>query len=99
MDMWNEGWTEKLLIIIIITLLILMIPIGIWASIEEHKAWDKFKETHSCKLISISQGYTATGTGVGLMANGQVGTVITSNFVVGQEGWLCDDGITYFRTK
>jgi len=97
-DMWNEGWLGITLLAMIIMLAIL-IPLSIYVSTEESKSWDEFKEMHSCNMTSATHGYTTTGTGIWIIANGQVGTVMVPNYISGKEGWLCDDGITYFRNK
>ncbi len=49
--------------------------------------------TSSEALVGQMSGSTHTGVAVG--ANGQIGTVVT--VTLGKTGYLCSDGVTYWR--
>lgn len=61
---------------------------------HDNEQWAIFAKENNCKVVSHHEGEMVTTFGV--TANGQsaVGFGSTS----AQEGWLCDDGITYYRT-
>lgn len=60
---------------------------------ESDDAWDDFKVRHSCKEVGVLKGELLTTLGVG--ANGQVAVGVGSTR--DKKGWLCSDGITYWR--
>jgi hypothetical protein len=63
----------------------------------ESKQWQKFSAEHNCKIISYDAGSTNIGFGTGIMTNGKFGTgtiVVTES---SKTGYLCDDGIIYWR--
>lgn len=60
---------------------------------QEHKAWEQFLVEHNCRVVARISGSTGVGPTIG--ANGNIGVATIS--VPGKTGWLCDDGITYFR--
>jgi hypothetical protein len=64
---------------------------------QESQEWEQFMSSHKCKIISKSKGESITGIGYGFAGNGQFGTVITSSSIPDKTGYLCDDGITYWR--
>ena len=66
-----------------------IIVIVIYFAIKDNNDWEKFKVEHKCKIVSKQN--STVGTGIG--SNGQVITTVES----GKTGWLCDDGITYYR--
>lgn len=95
-DMWDEGWLGRLLFALII-LTVLLIPLSIWAVVEEGRQWETFSVTHECKVVGQMSGSTQSGVGFGVAANGQVGTVITTTSTPSKTGYLCNDGVTYWR--
>lgn len=95
-DMWNDGWPGKLLLAMLV-LLLLLIPAAIYASIQEAKQWDAFSVAHKCKKVGHMKGSVQTGVGYGIAGNGQFGTVVTTSSTPDKNGWLCDDGVTYWR--
>jgi len=58
-------------------------------SAEEEKAWQSFKRLHVCKLTESMPETTSTGVTV-------KGDVLFST-TPPKQGWLCDDGVTYWR--
>ena len=63
----------------------------------EQERWDKFSISHNCRVVQKVIGSTHTGYGVGVTTNGKVGAVITTTSTPAKTGWLCDDGVTYWR--
>lgn len=61
--------------------------------IQEHKAWEQFRVEQNCRVVAKISG--STGVGPTITGSGDVG--VTTISVPGKTGWLCDDGITYFR--
>lgn len=70
-----------------------IIPLLIWATVEESKQWAAFSVAHECKVVGSMSGSTSTG--VGFTPNGQVTTVITTT--PGKTAYACNDGMTYWR--
>lgn len=95
-DMWDDGVIGKLLLALIV-LCVISIPFGIYTPIQEQKEWEKFYVEHNCKKVGHMRGDTQIGTGVGVTANGNVGTVITTTSTPDKDGYACDDGVTYWR--
>ena len=61
----------------------------IWAVIADSNEWEEFRNAHHCKIVSMESSSTALG------VSGSGNAVVMS--VPGKTGWLCDDGITYYR--
>ena len=55
--------------------------------------WGQFRQEHHCRVVGKTTPDVGVGTGIG--ANGQITTVTT--VTPGKTGYLCDDGITYWR--
>jgi hypothetical protein len=79
--------------IIVVALLIFILGYGFNKMVEERKAWEAFKISHACKLVATKT--SSVGVGTGVTSNGSVAT--TTVIIPGQEAWLCDDGVTYWR--
>ena len=65
-----------------------------WVTVQERQQaglWQKFQQENACRKVSVITGETVitVPTGVG----GQVGIGRTAD----KEGWLCSDGVTYYR--
>jgi hypothetical protein len=75
---------------------VLLIPAVIYGSIQEAKEWDSFAVAHSCKKVGHIKGDVQTGVGFGMTAGGNMGIVVTTS-TPDKNGWICDDGITYWR--
>ena len=95
-DMWDDGWLGRSLLALII-LTVLSIPLSIWGVVEEGRQWETFSVAHECKVVGQMSGSTQSGVGFGAAANGQVGTVITTTSIPSKTGYLCNDGVTYWR--
>lgn len=94
--MWSDGPIGKTFAILLL-LLIVSFPLAIYGAIIEAREWEKFKISQNCKIVGHERGHSSTGVGVGMTASGQMGTVITTNTTPDKTGWLCDDGVTYWR--
>lgn len=84
-------------VLAILIFLFLLIPLTIYLAIKEQKKWDAFSIEHNCRVVGKITGSSQTGFGVGITANGQIGTIITTSSIPQKTGWLCDNGITYWR--
>jgi hypothetical protein len=73
----------------VVALLVLM---G-WLMVQESREWDAFASAHDCKRVAYISGEMMPTYGVG--SNGQMVFGVTSSS--GKTGWLCNDGITYYR--
>lgn len=93
-----SDWTGRFLLLLLV-LLVLSIPATIYASIQDQKRWQAFAQAHNCKVVAKEQGHTSTGVGYGVTASGNTGTVVTTTHTPGKTAWLCDDGITYWRSE
>lgn len=91
--MISYEWQDRLWLGSFIAIVVLIFGGAIYGCIQDNKQWNAFSAQHHCKLVSHISGSDAVTTGVG--ANGQVVAGVTS--IPGKDGFLCDDGITYFR--
>ncbi|HFN6047033.1 TPA: hypothetical protein ACHFQZ_004544 [Klebsiella pneumoniae] len=66
----------------------------ILASDQKEQDWRDFAAEH-CKVIEKREGATTTGVGVSL--KGQAGVFIGGE--PDQTGYLCDDGVTYWKNE
>ena len=90
---------ERLIIWGIVASIIALLVFAIKLDIEEQREWKKFSIDHQCKLTSTTQVSYSTGTRIGITGDGQIGTVVTTNYESGKNAYLCDDGVTYWRNK
>jgi hypothetical protein len=82
------GYVDSLELLVIAV--IVVVCFGVLAiAIAEAKQWSAFKQERNCKVVAKINGdvFTAFGT------DGKATVGSTS----GKTGWLCDDGITYYR--
>lgn len=89
--MWNDDWAGKICIVFLAGF-ILITPFACVASIEEQLEWDAFAKTH-CKVVGRMA--SSTGSGIGITGGGNAALVVTTT--PEKTGYLCDDGITYWR--
>lgn len=81
----------------LIFIIVLVIALMTWAMIHDARQWEKFKAAHNCKVISRTASTVVPTVTTSVGADGQVSTGITSVYVPGKTGYLCDDGVTYWR--
>lgn len=66
-------------------------------SVAENREWEAFKVAHQCKVTQKVRGDVNVGVGTTVGANGQVSVTPITTVSPDKTGWLCDDGITYWR--
>lgn len=74
----------------------LIIGLVVLAFVADHygaKRWAAFSAAHHCKLVSHMDGNTL----VMPVVNANGGVSVASTYVPGKDGYLCDDGVTYYR--
>ncbi|GJK06891.1 hypothetical protein TUM17574_53150 [Klebsiella pneumoniae] len=71
-----------------------MLVVLVLASDQKEQEWRDWATEH-CKVIEKREGATTTGVGVSL--KGQAGVFIGGE--PDQTGYLCDDGITYWKNE
>lgn len=84
---------EEKIVVGCIAMLLLISGAAVYLSLEEAKAWQAFKTQHQCKIVTKIRGETFNTVGFDSKGNATVGIGSTSD----KTGWLCDDGITYYR--
>lgn len=87
LEMCFEDIYATLITLCITTMAVLMV----WAILAGAKDWTQFRTDHHCRVVGQMDG--STGIGPNMSGNGGVSVV----FIAGKTGWLCDDGITYWK--
>lgn len=64
-----------------------------WLAHEDGLRWSKFRDEHGCRKVSEASPSTINAVAIG--SDGRLSTGI--GVVPGMDGWLCDDGVTYYR--
>jgi hypothetical protein len=91
-DIWDERGPQ----IVVVAVVVLVVGlVGLWLklAIDDDRRWEQFKLTHKCKVVSYQS--SSSSVGYGTTSDGKSGTVIVTE--PSRTGWLCDDGITYYR--
>jgi hypothetical protein len=65
----------------------------VWMAYASRERWKAFSTEHHCRKVGEMSPDVSTG--IGITPTGQVGQVVTVD--AGKNGYLCDDGITYWR--
>jgi hypothetical protein len=86
-----EDWIFRGLFVLIPIVLVLLVIAGI----HEQREWNAFKISHKCKVVAHVDGDTFNTYGIGGDGKMTVGIGSTS----AKDGWLCDDGITYYKSR
>lgn len=66
-------------------------------SVAENREWEAFRVQHACKVTQKMKGDVNVGIGTTVGGNGQVGVGPVTTVSPDKTGWLCDDGVTYWR--
>ena len=53
------------------------------ATVNDRKRWAQFKVDHHCRVVAKKDGQYVYG--------------VKGSWTADQRGWLCDDGVTYFK--
>ena len=88
-----------LVLVGMVALIVGLLALMMIASAKEQREWQAFSATHNCKLVATKQGTVSSGIGTAVGANGNVSVVPVTTTTPGQEAFLCDDGVTYWRNK
>lgn len=90
-DMWEDGWFGRSILLGIPALFVLMV----FLIVVDANQWEEFRTKHNCKKVGHMRGdvFTTVGPSIG----GQGGVAIGVGSTPDKTGWLCDDGMTYWR--
>lgn len=75
--------------ILIALAVVILFPLMLYCAYQEAVEWQQFKQDHACKVVARTSS-TVVNT---ISSSGKVGIAV----VDGQTGWLCDDGVTYYK--
>lgn len=81
------------LIFLIIIAMVAFLCLVIYGCTKDNQKWENFKMQHHCKVTAHIEGGMSPG--IGLSSSGK--PVATTNFESDKTGYLCDDGITYYK--
>lgn len=70
--------------ILCIIAIVALLALAIHSGFKDASEWERFRVAHKCKVISHISGTTAYSSGDFI-------------HVPGKTGYLCDDGVTYYR--
>ena len=73
------------------------IAVVVVVAIHSEQRWRIFAAKHHCKVVGRRSGDIAPNVGISVDANGKVASVITTIIEPDETGYLCDDGVTYWR--
>ncbi len=91
-----SDWQGRFILVLLLAC-VSLIPLSIWAAAEDSRKWEEFSAAHNCKKVGEMKGAVQTGVGYGVTGNGTMGTIVTTTVEPDTTGWLCDDGVTYWR--
>lgn len=86
-------------VVLVIIALLLLFWFAVRASIVEQGKWEAFSAAHNCKVVGRVDGSASTVLAPVVGSNGGSGVGVGTATTPGKTGYLCDDGITYWRTK
>jgi hypothetical protein len=91
-ELWDDfGWIGLLLFGVMLLCMVLLSG----AVIYDSRQWALFKADHNCKVVGKMAGSVVTT--VGPTFGGTGGVAVGVGSTPDKTGWLCDDGITYWR--
>ena len=79
--------------IALIAALVALLAVAVWMAIADAQEWETFKEAHHCKVVSKVEGDVFNTFG----SDSKGGVVVGIGSTPDKTGWLCDDGVTYYR--
>ncbi len=86
---------EQMVLGLLVVALIFCFVMFVVTSIRERREWEAFRVAHACKVVGHMDGNLVTGVGPAIGGNG--GVAVTTSVTPDKEGWLCDDGMTYWK--
>lgn len=95
-DLCNDK-KSGLLFFAVAVLVIALVPLQFLTAKNEQERWEIFSIVHNCKKIQHVDGNTETGVGYGMTAKGNIGLMLIMFPTPSKTGYLCDDGVTYWR--
>lgn len=84
---------DNLILPAILIVCIAVLVLSVFRIIEESNEWESFKQSHNCKVVAQIKGDVFNTFGTDGKGNMTVGVGSTPD----KKGWLCDDGMTYYR--
>lgn len=73
--------------------IIALLALVVWAAIEDGRKWEAFKAERHCKAVAHIKGDVFNTFGTDSKGGMTIGIGSTPD----KTGWLCDDGMTYYR--
>ena len=86
---WQRGFYMTGIEIWIGVAIVAVLALAFISMYAKAKKWHAFRAAHNCKVVGHIRG-EAFNT---FSSNGSVGVGFTGD----KTGWLCDDGVTYYR--
>lgn len=86
-------WIAGLLVVTIAFGFVGALALARSAAEEDARHWRDFSAEHNCKQVTKIEGTVSNSYGFDSNGNMTVGIVSTPP----KTGWLCDDGVTYYR--
>lgn len=84
---------EDLVIPGIVIVVIVLLVLAIVGTVESNKKWEAYKVAHHCKVVAHIDGDVVPTFGNSSSGSMVVGVGSTPD----KTGWLCDDGMTYYK--
>jgi hypothetical protein len=94
--MWSDDAEGKIIVLLVLSLPIL-VGLAIYAGHREAEQWAAFSAANNCRVVERTRATTETGIGHGLTPSGNMGFVVTTSTTPARAGYLCDDGVVYWR--
>lgn len=89
--------TEIAVVIIVFVLLVLAFFGADKQMKKEQLEWQQFSLQHKCEIVGVKESSTTMGIGPTFSTKPGFSTMVMT--IPAQTGWLCDNGITYWRNK
>lgn len=69
------------------------LALAAWLAIQESERWNEFKIEHHCRVVSHISSSMFNTFGIDSKGNPVIGIGSTPE----KTGWLCDDGVIYYK--
>jgi hypothetical protein len=73
----------------LVAVVVALVVWATWATWAESRTWESFKIAHNCQVVGQKRGSVQ----MGMSSNGSAVSMVSPS----ETGWLCDDGVTYWR--
>ncbi len=91
----NKG--PQLMARLLVLVTVVLCVAAVCKSTDRRAAWEAFKVEHHCEITDKMAGNVDVNVGVALDTNGDLSQVVTVKETPSKTGWLCDDGVTYWK--